>query len=160
MHLHQAEQVHQFRTSGCLPIVLESGSQPARTLTAVMLGSSPSFMKKGTGRALPSSRPMRATPLRDGRSCVLLRQSKGSSKYGTCFVDSVNYLTISSNKSTNEEDLASSTTHIQRREERRGRFRQLAICRSFMNLHSRKHNRDALDRLYRSIPLYRNALSS
>ena len=55
------------------------------------------FHEEGTGRALPSFRPMRATPLCDGRSYVLLKQSMDSSKYERYFVDSVNFLIVSSN---------------------------------------------------------------
>ena len=95
MNEHLAEQVLLSLTSGCLLTALARGSQPARTLTALIPGNRMFSTERAMSQDNPSTRPFMGIHLCDGRSYVLPRQSMDSSRYETYCVDSVNSLKTS-----------------------------------------------------------------
>ena len=94
----RAEQVPQSRTFGCLPTALGRGLPPARTLTAPIRGNRTCSIGRDHQQENPSSRPLLGIPLCDGRSYVLQKQSKDSSRYETCSVDYAKHLRTSNER--------------------------------------------------------------
>ena len=81
-----------LRTSVCCLTVLERGLPPARTLTAVMPGNSPSSMRKAIGRALPSSRASMPPHSLGGQSYAQQKQWRASSRSMTSSAPSAKHL--------------------------------------------------------------------
>ena len=77
MNPHPAEQDHLSLISGCLLTAMGRGSQPARTLTALIPGNKTCSIGRDLQQENPSTRPFTETHLCDGRSYVLLKQRKG-----------------------------------------------------------------------------------
>ena len=77
MNQHLAEQVHRSLTSGCLLTALARGSQPARTLTALIPGNRMFSTERAMSQDNPSTRPFMGIHLCDGRSYVLLKERTG-----------------------------------------------------------------------------------
>jgi hypothetical protein len=88
------------------------------------------FHEEGDWKGTPKFQTYTGNPFMRWAQLFPVEAVEGKQQIRVIFVDSVKHLTISSNKSTNEEDLASSTTHTRRRE----LFRLPEFFRTLVNL--------------------------